>query len=273
MNFFHNTRRGFTLIELLIVVLIIGILASLLLVSLSIAQEYARSAYCKNNLKQLSLTYLLYSDDNSEKLVLNGYSGCGGDADSSLWVRGYQNNFSCGNDFTNKNLLINPKFALFANYIKNEKVYKCPSDKKIFSHHISGEDENSVIVRGHKIRSYSLNWNLGWNVQNETSYLSPELTNIVENTNQIENPANCMSFIDVYSESICWVWFGVQMDKIVMYPAAYHNKSGNLAFVDNHVENKKWKDNRTLMYKDIPFHYHNYSSVENKDLFWMFERK
>lgn len=262
-NFFHNVRRGFTLIELLVVIFIIGVLASLLLVSLSVAQEYARSTYCKNNLKQLSLTYLLYSEDNSDKLVLNGYSGCDGDADTSLWVRGYLNNISCGNDFTNKTLLTDPKFALFANYIKTVNIYKDPSDKKIFSHRVSSKDEE---IKGQKARSYSLNWNLGWNNREETTYLSPKISDIKLKLNEIQNPSEYLSFLDVYSESICWVWFGVRKDQIVMYPAAYHNKSGNLSFVDSHVEKKKWVDQRTLFYDQIPFHYHNYISVKNEDV-------
>lgn len=269
----HNEKRGFTLIELLVIILIIGVLASLLLISLSVAQEYARSAFCKNNLKQLSLTYLLYSDDNSDKLVLNGYSGCGGDADSPLWVRGYQNNFSCSEDYTNKNLLINSKFALFANYLKTEKVYKCPSDRKIFYSKTTTTNKESITNSSEKIRSYSLNWNLGWNkIDEETTYLSPVKSEIKEKINQIQSPAECLSFLDVYSESICWVWFGIKKDEIVMYPAAYHNKSGNLIFVDNHVEKRKWRDERTTDYNSIPFHYHNYGSTGNKDLEWLVEK-
>lgn len=57
--------KKFTLIELLVVVAIIGILASLLLPSLSKARMTAKRAVCGSNLKQVGTAYTLYFDDHS----------------------------------------------------------------------------------------------------------------------------------------------------------------------------------------------------------------
>ena len=59
--------KRFTLIELLVVIAIIGVLATLLMPSLSKARAKAKEAVCRSNLKQNAIAQHLYIDSNEER--------------------------------------------------------------------------------------------------------------------------------------------------------------------------------------------------------------
>ena len=67
-------RKAFTLIELLVVIAIIAVLMAILMPALQRAREQGQRAVCMGTLKQLTLVWLMYADDNDDRLV-NGETG------------------------------------------------------------------------------------------------------------------------------------------------------------------------------------------------------
>ena len=105
----------FTLIELLVVVAIIGILASLLLPSLSRAREKGKRAVCKSNLHQIGIATHNYADANNDYIPDN-YANAGGHWRFTILENG-------GNLSTKFGLLVEQKTMDFS-----EALF-CPSNK------------------------------------------------------------------------------------------------------------------------------------------------
>ena len=61
-----HKQHGFTLIELLVVIAIIALLMAILLPALKAAREQGKRAVCLNNLRQLTLAWIMYADGHSE---------------------------------------------------------------------------------------------------------------------------------------------------------------------------------------------------------------
>ena len=90
----NKDKYGFTLIELLVVISIIGLLATVVMVSLNSARLKARSTKAIGDLKSLSLALEMYYDNNGSYPnsqggagVWDGYYTCWGDSTPN-WILG-----------------------------------------------------------------------------------------------------------------------------------------------------------------------------------------
>lgn len=102
---------GFTLLELLVVLAIIGVLAALLLPSLSRAKESARAAACLSNLHQIGLALQLYCQEHGNRLPIMTNATLG------------SNGLRLAADLPTMDLVL-------SNYLGSVSVLRCPSDTK-----------------------------------------------------------------------------------------------------------------------------------------------
>ncbi len=267
-------RRAFTLIELLVVIAIIAILAAMLLPALSRAKLKAQGVQCLSNLRQLQTVFLMYPDDNVDRLTSSGYTS---PVEPTAWVNGWEDFRGDNPDNTDPGTLLDPKRAKFAPYLRGIGVYKCPADAS----RVKVPPSNLDVPR---LRSLSMgqqwagpgDWldpaGAGANVTSKryhTYYIKAD----------IDNPSMRYVFVDEHPDSINAGGFANMMvenpalARIIDFPASFHNGAGGISFSDGHSEIRKWVDERTR----APVHYNNdlrlnVESPNNRDMIWLSDR-
>jgi len=265
----QSPSSAFTLLELMMVINLLGVLAALLLTTMARARRMSQRIECYNNQRQLALTWLMYTSDNRDWLVPNGgfpagppRPATGRFARPRLWVQG---TLVLPTAKTNRQALLDPQFAAFADYLHTIRAYVCPGDSP--SVELNGESHP-------RIRSYALNAYLGW-VGEWDSRLS-EQHKVFWKQSQMTapGPAGTFLFQDVQTASICFPYFGVRMqdESFFNFPSSAHRQRGVLSFADGHIESRQWADPRTVQAYSREYHNHNDPSPGNPDLTWLRER-
>ena len=243
-------HRGFTLIELLVVIAIIAILAAILLPVLARAKLKAEQTECLSNQKQLIYAWVIYADENSDKLVVNANNDAIG-AKINGWVTNimqwdffpsstWQQNYDKPSMY---NALLGPYCTHAAG------IYHCPGD-------------TFNAQKGPRVRSYSMNGQMGSAVVNAigkgtvvNQYGPGQNWQIYNKSTDIRNPspANAWVFIEEHPDSINDGLFRVNLQSVAAdysggtyvwndYPACNHGKIGVLAYADGHAQTHVWND-------------------------------
>ncbi len=237
-----HPAHGFTLIELLVVIAIIAILAAMLLPVLAKAKIQAQKTYCMNNLRQIQLAWLMYCNNNDDKICPVSNTTGASITDSAIQPGASEAQMFPGNVSKNNYTLGNfARLSLLYPYHRSDLLWKCPADTRLDP------------IGKPTIRTYSVN---GW--MNPTAstlssgggsgtYLSPQATyRVFKKQSDIRSPSEIYILLEESAGTINDSWFVECPDKPTQWtdmPASsYHNKSCMLLFADGHAENRIWHD-------------------------------
>jgi len=245
-------KRAFTLIELLVVIAIIAMLMAILMPALQAGKEQGARAADLNNQKQLTMAWVLYADNNDDKIPGADIGFPRGDNPRSCWWIDWPTGPAV--------VAPGPVYSTFSYveltrvqfgmpiaeqiqhaekalkdgrlwpYINDLKLFKCPTSRK-------GDYQSYAMVD-------SMNGWCGW--PDPVRTIKKRITTKL----QLKRPSDRMVFICECPEGYgggngSWGIFYTDPrygDK----PPLRHGQGTTCSFADGHSEYWKWKDKTTL---------------------------
>jgi prepilin-type N-terminal cleavage/methylation domain-containing protein/prepilin-type processing-associated H-X9-DG protein len=247
-------QKGFTLIELLVVIAIIAILMAILMPALKRAREQGKRAACLNNLKELTLAWIMYADNNDDRLV-NGDTGeYSIHNHEASWVL---KDWASGMTLQQKlDAIMNG--ALYP-YTQTPKLYKCQTVGFGVGYNLG--TQSTEILRTYSVAD-AMNCK-DW----------PDMKAVmIKKRLDIKEPASRMVFLDDGGTNLSalggWTVYTNQA-KWWDPPPVRHGDGSNFSFADGHSDYHKWKDPRTIAFgKRTPPTAFSEIQSGNEDLYW-----
>ena len=240
-----KTTRSFTKKDIVVVLVCVIFLVINVGAISSSGRRRTKRAVCLTNLKQLTLAWTQYADDNDGKIV-NGaplgpttcqaYTPTGYDehANETPWVgRDWSNGYSMGISLPKECQASAIRDGALWPYCQDLKLYYCPSG-------CLGGIRSYSIVDGMNGMSRGTIAGVHW----------------IKNMTQILNPSERLVFIDEG-----WVTpdsYGVNFDRALWWddPSAIHGGGMSVSFADGHSEWHRWKGKWTVAYGLATFGIH-----------------